>query len=518
MLFSLTTTGDVRHKGVGCWRTATSQQKAAARKKSSSPKGAEAESNIFIGKKRGLVILAEFPDKQFRGNHNIDIYNNILNAPDYTSEEGFRGSVADYFRDQSAGLFELQFDVLGPYTTKNKVSYYGKNDEDGYDEYAHEMVCEMCQAVDNMVNFADYDWDGDGEVDEVFVVYAGKGEFDGGGSNTIWPHMWTMDEAGVSLTLDGVKINVYACSNELTSTGNITGIGTICHEFSHCMGFPDFYDINYTGLFGMGNFDLMASGNTNGNSFIPVGYTAYEKMVCGWKTPIVLSDQDVVVDSMKPMSEHGDTYIIYNDAYPDEYYMIENRQKTGWDEDYPAQGLMITHIDYDAEVWFNNIPSSIFTYKEAIMNGYTCGNDHERMVLFHADNDDDRSYWSWGYYRKNTKSTDLYPYHKNDSLTSTSLPAATLYHKNSEGQKFMQGAILDIKQNSDGTMGFRYRAKKPDAVDGIQTIGYGQEASDSHYQPSGLYDLQGRKLSASGNPQVKKGLYIQDGRLVLKSK
>jgi hypothetical protein len=129
------------------------------------------------------------------------------------------------------------------------------------------------------------------------------------------------------------------------------------------MGFPDFYDVSYSGWYGMGCFDLMDAGSYNGNGFQPAGYTAHEKMMCGWKDPIVLSDTDVTVDSLQPMSKHGDTYIIYNDAYPNEFYMIENRQKTGWDKNYPAAGMMITHVDFDSEVWVNNIPNTILTTK-----------------------------------------------------------------------------------------------------------------------------------------------------------
>lgn len=81
--------------------------------------------------------------------------------------------------------------------------------------------------------------------------------------------------AGQSLTLDGVKINSYACSAELSNTG-IDGIGTICHEFSHCLGYPDLYDTDYTGNFGMSSFDLMDYGGYNGDGFCPAGYTAYE--------------------------------------------------------------------------------------------------------------------------------------------------------------------------------------------------------------------------------------------------
>ena len=496
LLLALTTaTAGTRQRGPGCWRTATAQQQAAARMASERPVET-GQSTSYRGQKRGLVILCEFPDTKFKAGHDCEKYHDILNEADYATSEGFRGSVADYFRDQSSGQFELHFDVVGPYTTKNNYRYYGKNDSEGLDMLPHEMIAEMCQAADSEVNFADYDWDDDGVVDEVFVVYAGMGEADNTPNkpDLLWPHMWTMTEAaGEPLQLDSVYIDVYACANELLHGGTINGIGTFCHEFSHCLGLPDFYDISYHGLFGMDDFDLMSGGSYAGNSFRPVGFTAYEKMVCGWQQPIELSTSDVSVSNMKPISERGNTYIIYNDAYPDEYYMIENRQRTGWDTKYPACGLLITHVDYDAEVWFNNIPNTVITESEAYEAGYTCGNDHQRMTLFHADNTEDAY----------SLSTDLYPYRQRDSLTTTSRPAAKLFHENSEGNKFMQGAILDIKQNSDGTMDFYYRAPKAE-VDAIHDI------ADDRRTGSIVHDLSGRRVQ-----QPSRGIYITDGKKVV---
>lgn len=507
LLSHLTATAGTPRKGVGCWRTATARHKTTARMMSRQQVNV-GERNNYYGKKKGLVILAEFTDTKFANGHDRDKYNDILNSPGYTSNEGFIGSVNDYFRDQSAGLFDLQFDVLGPYTTKYSYKYYGKNDDKELDLLPQDMIIEMCLAADADVNFADYDWDGDGEVDEVFVVYAGKGESDNTNKpDLIWPHMWTLEEAcGNTLTLDGVDINVYACANELRSSGRINGIGTFCHEFSHCMGLPDFYDIFHSGSFGMDVFDMMSEGNYRGDTFTPVGYTAYEKMMCGWADPIVLRDEDVAVDALKPISENGNTYIIYNDAHPDEYYMIENRQKTGWDINYPAKGLMIIHVDYDAEVWVNNIPNTIISLEDALKEELTCGNDHQRMTIFHADNDDDSSYWSktGQYYRKNTLTTDLYPYLSNDSLTATSAPAATLFHENSQGTKLMQGAILDITQHKDGTMSFRYRANKsiPDA---IRTVVSTASRHDT------IYDLQGRAVGNDLNA-LPPGIYVVNGK------
>lgn len=503
MLLTMTLTATAQRRGVGCWRGKAARQ-IDTRARLLSRTSAE-DGNPFIGTKHGLVILAEFSDKKFKAANDREKYNNILNTIGY-DEGKFIGSVTDYFRDQSSGLFNMVFDVVGPYTLKHGYKYYGENDSDGNDLRPQEMVTEMCMAADAEVNFADYDWDGDGFVDEVFVVYAGKGEANGGSVNTIWPHMWSIREAtGTYVLLDGVQIDIYACSNELDSSGNINGIGTFCHEFSHCLGLPDFYDVYYKGSFGMSDFDLMSGGSYNGSGFCPAGYTAYEKMVCGWQDPIVLSDKDVEVEHLLPLSEYGDSYIIYNEGHPDEFYMIENRQKTKWDASLPSAGLMITHVDYDEEIWANNIPNSILTLREAIDEGLTCGNDHQRMTIFHADNDDDSRYWraTTGYYTKTTLGTDLYPYLLRDSLTATSTPAATLYNVNLEGTKLMRGAILDITQNDDLTMGFRYRAPLP-VHDAIRDISNDSDNSEQYY------NLSGHKVK-----QSVRGIYIVGGKKVV---
>ena len=403
----------------------------------------------YIGKKKGIVILAQFTDVKFKTANDLERYKHIMNEEGY-SEGSFKGSVADYFKAQSGGQFELEFDVVGPYTMSNNQKYYGQNNSQGSDMHAEVMIKEACQQANAEVNFADYDWDGDGEVDQVFVLYAGKGEADSGVANTIWPHMFSLSDAGIgTLTLDGVKVNTYACSNEIDYHGFIEGIGCFCHEFSHCMGFPDFYDISYSGWMGMADFDLMCSGSYNGDTFIPAGYTAHEKMMCGWQEPIVLGDTNVTVENLQPMSKHGDTYIIYNEAHPDEYYMIENRQKTGWDAGYPSKGLLITHVDFDKDIWEANIPNTKVTTSSDyyIYFNYPL-NDHQRMTFVPADNT--QSNYS--------RTTDLYPYNNRDSLSAKSTPAATLYNKNSEGTKTVAWAITNIKQNSDGTMSFKYRS------------------------------------------------------------
>lgn len=399
--------------------------------------------NIFQGTKKGLIILAQFTDSKFQSGHDRALYNKIANAENYT-DNGFKGSVKDYFKAQSAGQFELDFDVVGICQLKNPCSYYGGNDSHGNDLHAGEMVAEACQwAATQGVDFSKYDWDGDGEVDQVFVLYAGKGEADGGAVSTIWPHEFALSASdyGKSLSLSGVTVDTYACSAELNGRGKLDGIGTFCHEFSHCMGFPDFYDTSYSGWFGMGAYDLMCAGNYNGDGKCPAGYSAYEKHECGWLTyqDVTHIDEALNVTGLKAISEGGGAYVLKNKAHEDEYYIVENRQNTGWDAYLPSEGVMITHMDYDANIWLYNTPNAPGEYYDEHDNVYA--NDHQRLTIFRAG----RSTSDDG------DTSDLYPYNTNNNLTAESNPAATLYNKNSDGTKYMHIDITDISVASDGT-------------------------------------------------------------------
>lgn len=403
-------------------------------------------SNVFQGTKKGLVILAEFTNSKFKSGHDLALYRRIANEVNY-SDNNFRGSIKDYFKAQSHGQFELDFDVAGICQLQHPYAYYGKNNSQKEDVKPGEMVAEACLwAHEHGINFSKYDWNGDGEVDQVFVLYAGHGEASYKDANTIWPHMYYLSASdyGKSLSLDGVTVDTYACSSELNGDGNLDGIGTFCHEFSHCMGFPDLYDTSYAGWFGMGDFDLMCSGSYNGDSKCPAGYSAYEKTECGWLTlkDMTNIEQETSIVGVQPMSADGDAYIIKNKGHKDEYYILENRQKTGWDSYLPASGLMITHVDYDADIWDWNMPNTSGKYEDA--NGNTKTNDHQRLTIFRAGN----SSSDYG------DSSDLYPYRSNNTLTKTSSPAATLYNTNSNGSKYMHVAIKDIAIASDGTASF----------------------------------------------------------------
>lgn len=451
-------------------------------------------SNVFQGTKKGLIILVQFTDSKFKSGHDLALYRRIANEVNY-SDNNFRGSIKDYFKAQSHGQFELDFDVAGICQLQHPYAYYGKNNSQKEDVKPGEMVAEACLwAHEHGINFSKYDWNGDGEVDQVFVLYAGHGEASYKDANTIWPHMYYLSASdyGKPLSLDGVTVDTYACSSELNGDGNLDGIGTFCHEFSHCMGFPDLYDTSSDGgWFGMGDFDLMCSGSYNGDSKCPAGYSAYEKAECGWLTlkDMTNIEQQTSIVGVQPMSADGDAYIIKNKGHEDEYYILENRQKTGWDSYLPASGLMITHVDYDADIWDWNMPNTSGKYEDA--NGNTKTNDHQRLTIFRAGN----SSSDYG------DSSDLYPYRSNNTLTKTSSPASTLYNTNSDGSKYMHVAITDIAIAADGTASFTLSKEE-------------HQGGDVPVTPSGstmLYESFDKCTGTGGNDGIWGGRSIGAG-------
>lgn len=428
-----------------------------------------AESNPISGDKKGLVILVEFSDKSMKSNHGQEFYNGFFNTEGF-SEANNRGSVHDYFYECSYGQFNLTFDVYGPVTLSKSYSYYGKNDSSGNDLHPCEMVAEACALVEEMgVDFSKYDWDGDAEVDQVLVVYAGYGEASGASTNTIWPHEFALSlgaqygDGKGAVTYDGVKIDTYAVTNELTGTSGSTpaGIGVACHEFSHCMCIPDFYDTNTNGTYyGMDAWDLMDYGSYSGSvdGSCPAPYTSYERMYCGWLTPKVLDDPCMVTE-MPSLYESPEAYIIYNDRNPNEYYMLENRQSKGFGAYSPSHGLLILHVYFDSKVWTDNTVNNT-----AI----------QRMTIIPADNKLSRS----------TNNADTWPGKTgNTALTDTSTPAAKLYVANIDGRKFMGKPIENIAE-SDGKISFTFNGGiTVDTPFATEPTSVGVDAFTAHWDP-----------------------------------
>ena len=411
----------------------------------------------LIGKKKGLVILMEYQDVKFTTENALEEYKNYFNQEGY-NHNGMTGSVKDYFKAQSYGQFELDFDVVGPYTASQKMAYYGAHEGDAQDKNPYALIQEGCMKADKEVNFKDYDWDGDGEVDQVFVIYAGFGEnYVGADENTIWPHSSYLYLAnGASLILDDTKIGTYACSAEIQGTQGtmLSGIGTPCHEFSHCLGLPDFYDVPNNGkadaAYAMGSWDIMCSGSYNNGSYTPAGYTSHERMFAGWLTPIELKDMTRVND-MKPLAETPEAYILYNEGNKDEYYLLENRQKTGFDAALSGHGLLVLHVDYDKDFWINNRVNA--------------NKSHQRLNPIPADNK----------LTNNSEAGDPFPGTSGvTELTNYTTPAAELFNQNTDGSLFMNKPIDNIKESEDGLISFvacRPELGIPEPGDGVYVEG-----------------------------------------------
>ena len=374
----------VKCDSLGYWRVVESQPTPAtikARRQASAmlqsrPKKAVGSVNLAP---RGLVILVNFKDTKFNASNTQVAMNELMNSSSYTYN-GATGSVRQFFSDQSDTLYTPEFDVFGPVTLTNNVAHYGGNDAGGDDLLPGDMVVEACSIADAQhgVDFTKYDNDGDGEVDFVYLIYAGKGEADGGADNTIWPHNWNLESAYYynnctyatnKRKFDGKYINNYACSGEIDGqTGARAGIGTIVHEYSHVIGLPDLYDIdygqNYEDEATPGAWHVMDGGSYNNDGNTPPNYTIYDKYFLGWKTPTNLGATAQNLSLKAAGTDGYNAYQITSDnsllaaTNTTTAYYIENRQQSGWDAHVPGHGLVIWKIMYSQSVWKANGPNA----------------------------------------------------------------------------------------------------------------------------------------------------------------
>lgn len=320
---------------------------------SSSPQGI---SNNYMNY-RGLIILINYTDVQFSRSDAKDLYYHMFNDEGYTgytNEDGstnaygkFTGSVCDYYRDNSNGIFQPQFDVVGPVNVNYK-STEGRNK-------AKNIFNAAVQAAHaEGVDWSKYDNDNNGVVDMVYFMVAGYGSnVTGNTSNLLWPH-----KSSLQLRVGGYWVTLYASSTEMCGSegsGILDGIGTVCHEFTHVLGFPDLYDTNYETdgqSHHPGNWDIMAGGGYLNNSRTPAGYSAFEKYALGFVMP-----QRITGEGNFVLHPHGDTHESYMlpTHQAKEYFLLENRQKKSkWDAYLPGHGMLVVRVD-STESWENGV-------------------------------------------------------------------------------------------------------------------------------------------------------------------
>lgn len=363
-------------------------------------KAAKAEGEVH-----GLIILVNFSDTKFVTD--IEEIEEMMNGDNY-NKYGSIGSARQYFIDQSGGKFQPIFDIVGPVDLPQPMAYYGGNDSRGNDSAPEQMVSQACSKANRLgtVDFSRYDNDGDGVLDLVYLIYAGYNEAEGATTDAIWSHAANLTGFGLNTRVGGYLVDSYACSSELAGRGasygkTPAGIGTFCHEYSHTLGLPDFYNTDNSNDFTMDVWSLMDYGMYNNDGYVPVGYSAYEREFCGWLDIRELKNapERITLDNL---ATSYDACKIVNEDNPDEFFVFEARYKEGWDKYLPATGLMITSVAYNENIWEKN----------TVNNG-----TKKRVYVVAADN----------IYSSMSVSGDLYPYYNNDSYTLTSSPASRTY-------------------------------------------------------------------------------------------
>ena len=349
--------------------------------------------------KHGIVILAQFANLKFK--HTREDFERLLSSEGY-SRDGAAGSAKEYFDMQFRGDVRFEFAVSEIVTLSRNLDYYGGNvsstDRAESDRNPEDMIIEACRLVDDDVDFSLYDDDGNGEVDNVFVFFAGGDEAEGAGDDCIWSHAWYLrDGAGRNVSLDGKIINRYACTAEMaryqTPDGEIrqrlAGIGTFCHEYSHTFGLPDMYDTDYEGSGGesealWGCTSMMDSGNQNNGGTTPPYFNAIEREILGISVPELIETDGVY--RLEPINESGRCYKIETDV-EGEYYLLECRAAKGWDAHIGGSGLLVYHIDKaDRPAGYSDSyhKETTAALRWSLYNEVNCRPDHQCADLLEA--------------------------------------------------------------------------------------------------------------------------------------
>ena len=261
-------------------------------------------------------------------------------------------TVWDYYDDASYGQLDIVTvnlpSSVGWVVAPQTYAYY-VNDENGlnpasYPNNARKLVEDLVTLVDPTVDFSRYDNDDNGFVDVLMVIHAGPGAENTGSDSDIWSHQWSITPR---LTNDGAYVSTYTMQPEyLSSPGDMT-IGVFVHELGHAFGLPDLYDTDYSSN-GIGKWGIMAMGSWLGpgyNGGVPSHPCAWSRAQLGFINPTVVSSNTNSV-AIEDVKTGGEVYRLWNSgSLGNEYFLVENRQKTGYDAYLPASGLLIWHVD-----------------------------------------------------------------------------------------------------------------------------------------------------------------------------
>lgn len=498
--------------------------------------GGKGSTSFFphTGSPRAIVLLVQFANRPFKVQPR-KAFNQYLNSmadkhQDFGNAENRNtGSVKRYFSDMSGGKFKPQFDLYGPITMPKNAAYYGEGSSSM--ERYRELVSEACTMMDDSLDFSKYDADKDGNVDLVYIIYAGYGESVSSIDSTLWPKAFV---CGTDIKKDGKYVRLAGISNELNGhpDGNyksksgllINGVGLFCHEFSHCMGLPDFYptvspqwttangkqDFDAYDNQGMEEWDVMDNGIYLYNGYSPTAYTAWEREKMGWLTIETLTREGKV--ELKSIDQGGKAYRIKNDKNTsgNEYYIVENIQAKGWNYKLPASGMMVSHVEYVPWAFsvFHGGDNSVNNIKK-----------HPRMTIVPAD-----GYLPSSYRKVSDNSNLTAPYMKkkqyDEQLAGDLYPGKNNINRLTDAQNMVNYApwtggmlnkpIYNIALKN-GIVTFDFL--KDQTSTGIEQP---ESATDSSNEEK-IYTIDGRYVGTNLNA-LPKGVYIKGKKKVVVSR
>lgn len=308
------------------------------------------------------VLMVQFKDIKFKSTTTAEKMTRFYNEVGYQEESKCVGSVRDYFKSQSNGLFVPTFEVVGTVTLPQNHDYYGGNVTSGpWKDYDKGLCADNYFVVDAVklaqsqgIDFSRFAVNG--RVPLICLLYAGRGEATEyyGGEDYIWPC-----EDDIDQNIGGTHFNSYFVGNELDGDGSLMGMGVFCHEFGHALGLPDFYvtDYSYTDTNPVGEWSIMDMGAYVQEARAPMGYTAYERSYLGWlDIPELTEAEAVTLDSYSDLAQGEATpaRLLRNPSNQKEYFIFENHQPGTW---YPASygsGMLVMRICYDKNAWEEN--------------------------------------------------------------------------------------------------------------------------------------------------------------------
>ena len=498
--------------------------------------GGKGSTSFFphTGSPRAIVLLVQFANRPFKVQPR-KAFNQYLNSmadkhQDFGNAENRNtGSVKRYFSDMSGGKFKPQFDLYGPITMPKNAAYYGEGSSSM--ERYRELVSEACTMMDDSLDFSKYDADKDGNVDLVYIIYAGYGESVSSIDSTLWPKAFV---CGTDIKKDGKYVRLAGISNELnghpdvhyssTSGLLINGVGLFCHEFSHCMGLPDFYptvspqwttandkqDFDAYDNQGMEEWDVMDNGIYLYNGYSPTAYTAWEREKMGWLTIETLTREGKV--ELKSIDQGGKAYRIKNDKNTsgNEYYIVENIQAKGWNYKLPASGMMVSHVEYVPWAF------SVFHGGDNSVNNIK---GHPRMTIVPAD-----GYLPSSYRKVPNSSTETWPHIKVDQykeqLAGDLYPGKSNVNRLTDAQNMVNYApwtggmlnkpIYNIALKN-GIVTFDFL--KDQTSTGIEQ----PESATENSNEEKIYTIDGRYVGTNLNA-LPKGVYIKGKKKVVVSR